>query len=85
MWLFGGGFATIETPFVRNAAIRRHMIEDGEEPGLELETEDVFSPQVIRKRLSFYVVWSSMHRKPLAFACGGRPLSGSMRQMEELR
>ena len=29
--------------------IRRQMIEDGEDP--ELQIEDVFSPQVIRKRL----------------------------------
>ena len=32
--------------------IRRHMIEDGEDPDHELQIEDVFSPQVIRKRLS---------------------------------
>jgi len=31
--------------------IRRHMIEDGEDPDHELEVDDVFSPQVIRKRL----------------------------------
>jgi putative transcriptional regulator len=32
--------------------IRKHMIEDGEDPEHELQTEDAFSPQVIRKRLS---------------------------------
>jgi putative transcriptional regulator len=32
--------------------IRRHMIEDGEDPDHEFQIKDVFSPQVIRKRLS---------------------------------
>ena len=32
--------------------IRRHMIEDGEDPDRELQVDDVFSPQVIRKRLA---------------------------------
>jgi putative transcriptional regulator len=32
--------------------IRRHMIEDGEDPDHQLQIEDIFSPQVIRKRLS---------------------------------
>ena len=31
--------------------IRRHMIEDGEDPDVELRAEDVISPQFIRKRL----------------------------------
>jgi putative transcriptional regulator len=31
--------------------IRRHIIEDGEDPDHEIEVDDVFSPQVIRKRL----------------------------------
>ncbi|HEY1630601.1 MAG TPA: helix-turn-helix domain-containing protein [Rhizomicrobium sp.] len=31
--------------------IRRHMIEDGEDPGFGPTLEDIFTPQVIRKRL----------------------------------
>lgn len=31
--------------------IRRHMIEDGEDPDFVPALEDVFTPQVIRKRL----------------------------------
>ena len=33
------------------ADIRHHMIEDGEDPNRELRVEDIFSPQMIRKRL----------------------------------
>ena len=33
------------------SAIRRHMIEDGEDSDIELETRDVFAPAVLRKRL----------------------------------
>ncbi|HEY7300594.1 MAG TPA: helix-turn-helix domain-containing protein [Xanthobacteraceae bacterium] len=32
--------------------IRRHMVEDGEDIEREINAEDIFSPQVIRKRLS---------------------------------
>jgi putative transcriptional regulator len=32
--------------------IRRHMIEDGEDSKREINARDIFSPQVIRKRLS---------------------------------
>lgn len=31
--------------------IRRHMVEDGENPRHALHIEDIYSPQVIRKRL----------------------------------
>jgi putative transcriptional regulator len=31
--------------------IRRHMIEDGEDPDHEVRAEDIHTPQVIRKRL----------------------------------
>ena len=31
--------------------IRRHMIEDGEDPDREFRVDDVFTPQVVRKRL----------------------------------
>lgn len=31
--------------------IRRHMIEDGEDPDHEVRVEDIHTPQVIRKRL----------------------------------
>lgn len=31
--------------------IRRHMIEDGEDPDFMPSLEDIFTPQVIRKRL----------------------------------
>ena len=31
--------------------IRRHMIEDGEDPDHEIRAEDIHTPQVIRKRL----------------------------------
>jgi putative transcriptional regulator len=33
------------------ADIRRHMIEDGEDPAHALSIEQIYSPQVIRKRL----------------------------------
>ena len=32
--------------------IRRHMIEDGENPDREPRIEDIYTPQVIRKRLN---------------------------------
>lgn len=32
--------------------IRRHMIEDGEDPDFMPSLEDIFTPQVIRKRLN---------------------------------
>jgi putative transcriptional regulator len=32
--------------------IRRHMIEDGENPGREPRIEDIYTPQIIRKRLA---------------------------------
>jgi len=31
--------------------IRHHMMEDGEDPDVELGIEDIYTPQVIRKRL----------------------------------
>ena len=31
--------------------IRRHMIEDGEDPDRDPRLEDIFTPQVVRKRL----------------------------------
>ncbi|HVZ68076.1 MAG TPA: helix-turn-helix domain-containing protein [Rhizomicrobium sp.] len=31
--------------------IRRHMIEDGEDPGYAVRAEDIHTPQIIRKRL----------------------------------
>lgn len=34
------------------ADIRRHMIDDGEDPGRELRLEDSFSPRAIRRRLN---------------------------------
>jgi putative transcriptional regulator len=33
------------------ADIRRHMVEDGEDPGHQPRVEDIFSPAVIRRRL----------------------------------
>jgi putative transcriptional regulator len=31
--------------------VRRHMIEDGENPDADVRAEDIFSPHVIRRRL----------------------------------
>jgi len=33
------------------AEIRRHMIEDGQDPGEELRDEDIISPRFIRRRI----------------------------------
>ena len=47
--------------------IRRHMIEDGENPAQVPEPKDVFSPQVIRKRLDMtQVEFAQALRIPVA-------------------
>jgi len=56
--------------------IRRHMIEDGEDPDAELRAEDIISPWYIRKRLG-------MSQQQFAATLGG-PIS-TLRNWEQNR